>query len=80
MKCDMTLHLYAINHCGGGWKNTYESISSGLSSLPVGDDDSLFDFAVDFKVLPKRFVGRVIGKSANEQFGPSGVFLTRRRR
>ena len=54
---------------------TYKSVSSWFSGLPVRDDDSFFDVAVDLKVFTEWLVCRVIGKTPHEQLGPHRVLL-----
>ncbi len=53
---------------------TYESVSAGFARLAIGDDDGLFDFAVNLKVFAQTGVRRVIRQAADKDFRERRVF------
>jgi len=56
-------------------QDTYESISSALAGLSVGDDDRLGDVAERLEVAAQRLVGRVVRQAADEDLGEGGVSM-----
>lgn len=56
---------------------TYETIATTLASLPVGNNDSLFNFTEDFKKVAKTLVRSVIRKSSYEDFRVCRVLVPR---
>ena len=55
-------------------ETTYESVAARFARLAVGNDDGLFDFAVDLKVFAQTGVRRVVRQSADKDFGERRVF------
>ena len=55
---------------------TYESISSGFSSLSVGDHNCFINVSVDLEVFPEGFVCGMVGQAPHKQLGQSGVLLS----
>ena len=62
----------------GETSSTYESIAARFARLAVGDDDGLFDFAVDLKVFAQTGVRRVVRQAADKDFRERRVFDGRR--
>lgn len=56
---------------------TYESVTSRLPRLAIGDDHSLLDVSEHLEIFPEAGVGRVIRKTSHKDLGESGVFLRR---